>query len=118
MKDTNTMAAGSGELTEDIAPWIDEGYNPWKRKARGKSTCVGSETRNRVKRQCGNQCLRCGSVKRVTIDHIVPKVLGGSNKRANLQALCTPCNLWKGARIIDYTNREELTRIQIMQAFR
>jgi 5-methylcytosine-specific restriction endonuclease McrA len=29
-------------------------------------------------------------------DHIIPLVLGGINKRSNIQLLCPPCNLTKG----------------------
>lgn len=32
------------------------------------------------------------------VDHIVPLARGGSNDRQNLQLLCRPCNLAKGAR--------------------
>ena len=34
----------------------------------------------------------------VHIDHIMPKALGGSNRRSNLQLTCAPCNMAKGPR--------------------
>src|SRR5579871_470762 len=35
------------------------------------------------------------------VDHVVPRVRGGTNQRDNLRAACVPCNLAKGARTVD-----------------
>ena len=40
-------------------------------------------------------CAKCGSTKDLTIDHIIPRVRGGTNELANLQTLCAPCNQQK-----------------------
>ena len=46
-------------------------------------------------------CRHCAEVGRVTaardVDHIVPKALGGSDERANLEALCADCHALKTA---------------------
>lgn len=42
-------------------------------------------------------CQICGSNERLTIDHIIPIVEGGTDDPANLQALCKACNLRKAA---------------------
>lgn len=42
------------------------------------------------------RCAWCGATKRLTVDHIVPLVAGGSNRLRNLQCLCRSCNLAKG----------------------
>ena len=47
----------------------------------------------------GWQCVHCGSSKRLTLDHIYPWSLGGSDDEGNLQTLCRPCNSSKGARV-------------------
>jgi 5-methylcytosine-specific restriction endonuclease McrA len=49
-----------------------------------------------------NRCLACNEVKPLTVDHVVPVVLGGSSDIINLQPLCLQCNIRKGVRIIDY----------------
>lgn len=42
-------------------------------------------------------CACCGSTNNLTIDHIIPISRGGKNERSNVQVLCEPCNLKKGA---------------------
>lgn len=48
------------------------------------------------------KCLCCGSDKNLSIDHIIPVSIGGSNDFNNLQLLCKSCNSRKGTKIIDY----------------
>lgn len=48
------------------------------------------------------QCLNCGTKDSLTIDHILPRALGGGDNRENLQTLCRDCNLEKSATYIDY----------------
>lgn len=43
-------------------------------------------------------CKRCKRKKKLSIDHIFPLALGGSNDIRNLQLLCQRCNSRKGAR--------------------
>jgi 5-methylcytosine-specific restriction endonuclease McrA len=47
------------------------------------------------------KCLRCGEERPLSIDHVVPLSMGGSNYPSNLQPLCQPCNAAKGNRHID-----------------
>ena len=44
------------------------------------------------------QCTNCGSVENLTIDHIKPVKLGGTDDYSNLQILCKSCNSKKGAK--------------------
>lgn len=49
----------------------------------------------------GHRCAYCKADlkrKKRHLDHIMPLALGGSNDRTNLQYLCVPCNLAKGAK--------------------
>jgi hypothetical protein len=50
----------------------------------------------------GYKCLKCGSTKNLTLDHIVPVHKGGVNRLGNLQTLCRKCNSSKSIKIIDY----------------
>lgn len=43
------------------------------------------------------KCLHCGTSANLTVDHIIPKVHGGSDHETNLQTLCFSCNQKKGS---------------------
>lgn len=51
----------------------------------------------------GNKCLRCGRTDLLlTVDHVKPLVLGGTNDIGNIQPLCKSCNSRKQGKHIDY----------------
>lgn len=68
-----------------------------RRKAQGKHTAA--EVKAMFERQ-GRRCL-CGvklTPKNRHLDHIEPLARGGHNSIGNLQWLCAPCNIRKGAK--------------------
>ena len=44
------------------------------------------------------QCVKCGSLERLEVDHILAVSLGGANNIENLQTLCRACHAGKSAR--------------------
>lgn len=52
--------------------------------------------RRRVFQRDSNQCVYCGSNKKLTIDHVLPRSRGGKNTWDNLVTCCHRCNLKKG----------------------
>ena len=46
-------------------------------------------------------CQMCGTEERLSVDHIVPRHLGGDDNLTNLQVLCSSCNSSKGGRFFD-----------------
>jgi 5-methylcytosine-specific restriction endonuclease McrA len=50
----------------------------------------------------GHRCLRCGSTEPLTVDHVIPLSLGGSNAIDNIQPLCEGCNFLKDQGTTDY----------------
>ena len=46
-------------------------------------------------------CQMCGTEERLSVDHIVPRSLGGDDNASNLQVLCSSCNSSKGGRFFD-----------------
>lgn len=59
---------------------------------------IAPNTRAQVYARDGLKCVRCGSTKQLTVDHIVAHVRGGSDDIDNLQTMCRTCNTSKGAR--------------------
>lgn len=57
----------------------------------------------------GNKCQICNKTNsevKLTIDHIIPIKLGGTNEITNLQPLCLNCNSRKGKRVCYNMNME------------
>lgn len=85
---------------------IGSGPNPHSIKRQMRMMLApGSHTKQEwreVMRRDNWTCLRCGSKKSITKDHVKPIALGGSDSADNLQCLCRSCNSWKGARHIDF----------------
>jgi len=52
--------------------------------------------RARIYKRDGHKCVYCGSNKNLTIDHVLPKSRGGTNRWTNLVTCCGSCNRKKG----------------------
>lgn len=53
-------------------------------------------------------CWLCNG-KADQVDHVVPRVHGGTDGLNNLKAICRPCNLAKGSKIIRGTRQTQPT---------
>ena len=53
--------------------------------------------RDLVFRRDSRTCQHCGATSDLQLDHIRPVSKGGADTEANLQVLCAPCNIEKGA---------------------
>lgn len=60
---------------------------------------ITDAVRQMVYRRDGYRCVGCGTSERLSLDHIHPWSLGGSDDPTNLQTMCVPCNSRKGARV-------------------
>ena len=85
------------------AEWRNQiALDAWKRsqtyEAKRKAFNRDEELRSRIKLRDNFTCQECGSRMRLTVDHIIPLSLGGSNGESNLRCLCRSCNSRKGAR--------------------
>lgn len=55
-------------------------------------------TRKRLFKRDDYSCLYCGSKRKLTVDHILPKSRGGDNSWTNLATCCIKCNSIKNDR--------------------
>jgi len=55
-------------------------------------------SRHMIYSRDNHQCQYCGSIKNLTIDHVIPRSRGGDNSWNNLVTACMPCNTHKGDR--------------------
>ena len=64
-----------------------------------------------VSRRDGLACRYCGADNDLTIDHLVPRSLGGGDEPENLAVACRSCNARKGARTPEQAGMVLLRRL-------
>lgn len=66
----------------------------------GARTGAKARNRQRIATSQSDKCHYCGvefsKTNKPTIDHVLPKHLGGKNDSSNKVAACAPCNNFKG----------------------
>lgn len=67
------------------------------RERKSRNGCDGFDP-DAIKRRDNFQCIYCGSSEDLTIDHIYPILLGGTDDYSNLACACKKCNSGKGGR--------------------
>lgn len=65
---------------------------------RDRSWKPPAASRREVLRRDQHTCQYCGSRRQLTLDHVLPRSLGGQDTWDNLVAACATCNSHKGAR--------------------
>ena len=60
---------------------------------------VPKEQKERIMERDDHKCVKCGSKKRLSVDHIHPRSAGGSGEDNNLQILCVSCNSSKNNKL-------------------
>jgi excisionase family DNA binding protein len=60
---------------------------------------IPADVRREVYKRDGRRCKHCGATRHLSLDHIYPWSLGGSDRAENLQTLCRSCNSSKGAKV-------------------
>ncbi len=53
-------------------------------------------SRQMIYKRDDHMCQYCGSIKNLTIDHVIPRSKGGQDTWENLVTACMPCNTHKG----------------------
>ena len=112
-KDGSLMVSSSAEILEDSLKFDNKmklrAIQPLAKLRRAErlkhAKSLGTHTKSEweeVLSLSGNKCLCCGSTEKIQKDHVIAVSRGGSDSITNLQPLCAPCNIRKGARTIDY----------------
>jgi len=60
-------------------------------------------TRSAIYERDGHKCQYCGSTRKLTIDHIMPKSKGGTDDWDNLVVACSSCNIKKSNKLLEHT---------------
>lgn len=77
-----------------------------RRKGRSSSSWIRKTTRWAIYFRDGFNCVWCRSVsismacEELTLDHVVPRSEGGSNRPGNLVSCCRRCNFARGAKAL------------------
>ncbi len=66
--------------------------NGWVRKNKEPGTSSQSWFKRIIKRD-GAICRKCNTTENLTLNHKIPRCIGGENSYENLEILCQPCNL-------------------------
>ena len=69
--------------------------------------------RREVLRRDAHTCQYCGSKKRLTLDHVLPRSKGGQHSWDNVVAACAPCNSFKADRTPELANMELMRRPKV-----
>lgn len=73
-----------------------------KHRQRGNGGSYTNAEWNALCARYDNRCLCCGVKTKLTVDHVIPVIHGGSSSIDNIQPLCALCNSKKGTQTIDY----------------
>jgi len=65
---------------------------------------IQKPTRKLIYQRDGYICQYCGSTKKLTIDHIIPRSRGGQDTWENMVVACSPCNTKKGNTLLEHTD--------------
>ena len=75
----------------------------WRLFATRNSDPKFADFRDKVLERDAYTCQYCGkSASELTLDHVIPRRLGGSHTWENLATACRQCNHKKGGRMADY----------------
>lgn len=64
-----------------------------------KRKYISRAVRKRIFERDAYRCVTCADWHDLEVDHIIPVAIGGTDDEANLQTMCGPCNLRKGANV-------------------
>lgn len=67
-------------------------------------------SREMIYKRDKHKCQYCGSTKRLTIDHVIPKSKGGDDSWENLVVACSSCNTKKSNKLLEHCGMKLMKR--------
>lgn len=64
---------------------------------------IQKPTRTLIYQRDDHTCQYCGSQKKLTVDHVIPRSRGGQDTWENMVVACSPCNVKKGNTLLEQT---------------
>ena len=64
---------------------------------------IQKPTRALIYQRDDHTCQYCGSQKKLTVDHVIPRSRGGQDTWENMVVACSPCNVKKGNTLLEQT---------------
>ncbi len=102
---TELLSRLTSRPLEEIWSWLKKCHakevqlNSYGSRRRVANIAIKNEKlRTEVFKRDGEKCLKCGTSKNLSIDHITSVKNGGGNDVKNLQTLCSKCNPSKGCK--------------------
>lgn len=114
----NTVPTGKRVGTESAAPMLAEAFRlvpcdieaqilaewspqmlarAWHPRSGERRAKIPSAVRQAIYARDGYCCCWCRATEKLTLDHIIPWSLGGSDAAENLRTMCLDCNVRRGA---------------------
>lgn len=93
--------ANRERMRELVRRWKEANRDKVRKDKRGRNSKSTARRRAALMKVQKGRCGYCRcklDPGKTHVDHVMPRALGGSNRRSNLQLLCEPCNLSKGAK--------------------
>jgi len=102
-------AENKNEIKEYSRKWKAENkdkrkaqYNNRRARIAGNGGSFTAKEWTNLCDESDNLCLCCGEKKKLTADHVVPIIKGGTSSIDNIQPLCLSCNSSKRTKSTDY----------------
>lgn len=90
---------------DEMRRWVEANPNrknefEAKRRASKRDNGIYKILKRDLERLYASPCIYCGSVERITADHVIPLSRGGTHGIGNLVPACIKCNINKGTRTV------------------
>jgi DNA-directed RNA polymerase subunit RPC12/RpoP len=87
-------------LTDKVIKLVDYVFIPLHKLKKVRPS------RSLIYKRDNNTCQYCGSTRKLTLDHVLPRSKGGRDTWSNLVVACSRCNTRKGDKLLEHCDME------------